>query len=347
MRPEEFQELLHKYREGRCTPEEVRQLDLWYKKLSTQKEWTLTEAEEAQVKARLWNRIDEKTTPATTRPLNPWTNYRLYMALAASVVLVSVGYWVWLRSSTSQRQPESRFEAAGSYKKVNTTTHIESLTLADGSVVNLYPQSSIAYSRMENSKKREVWLTGSAFFNVHKDSQRPFFVYSGSVVTQVLGTSFWVKAPEGSKAIEVAVRTGRVSVFEQNAAIRRKNDQQAANQSTGVVLTPNQKATFFSTNNHWVTGLVTQPELVGATPAVTNQRFTYEEATLDEVLAELGKAYGIEMVIGNDGLHTCTFTGDLSKQPLYTKLDLICQSINAQYEVRGTRILINGSGCTP
>ena len=41
----------------------------------------------------------------------------------------------------------------------------------------------------------------------------------------------------------------------------------------------------------------------------------------------------------------CVFTGDLNGLDMFKKLDFICSSINANYEVRGSSIFINGEGC--
>jgi transmembrane sensor len=47
----------------------------------------------------------------------------------------------------------------------------------------------------------------------------------------------------------------------------------------------------------------------------------------------------------NDAIYNCPFTGDLSHMELYDMLTLICKSIGSEYEVRGTRILVDGVGC--
>jgi len=51
------------------------------------------------------------------------------------------------------------------------------------------------------------------------------------------------------------------------------------------------------------------------------------------------------MVMENESLAKCLFTGDIKGQNLYDQLEIICESVAATYEIRGTRILIKGSGC--
>jgi hypothetical protein len=49
--------------------------------------------------------------------------------------------------------------------------------------------------------------------------------------------------------------------------------------------------------------------------------------------------------VENEIMNNCILTADITKQPLYTKLDIICAAVGATYEVKGTTILINGKGC--
>jgi transmembrane sensor len=188
-----------------------------------------------------------------------------------------------------------------------------------------------------------VFLSGEAFFDITKNPERPFLVHAKDIVTRVLGTSFWVKNTEGGKNIAVEVVTGKVTVYKEKTRLKTPSE------SDGVVLTPNLKVVYFIENEHFVTGLVEKPVLVKTeettekTPTIP--QFSFNDAPLSEVMHQLEAAYGIQIVLANDVLNNCPFTGDLTKQPLFTKLDLVCASLNAVYEVKGTSILISGKGC--
>jgi hypothetical protein len=98
----------------------------------------------------------------------------------------------------------------------------------------------------------------------------------------------------------------------------------------------------------FVTGLVAQPALPEKgqeQPNIKIPDFLFKDTPLLQIVDALEKAYGIQMVLSNDALQWCNLTADLSKQPLYEKLDLICSAINAHYEIKGTTILITGRGC--
>lgn len=97
---------------------------------------------------------------------------------------------------------------------VTATAEIRRLTLDDGSVVQLGPESAIDVS-LEPTERRVRLLKGEAFFEVRPDAARPFIVEAGPVRTTVLGTSFDVR--RGGEATDVAVREGVVHVSDRRA----------------------------------------------------------------------------------------------------------------------------------
>lgn len=89
------------------------------------------------------------------------------------------------------------------------TAELREVTLADGSVMVLAPDSAaaIAYTGAE---RRIVLLAGQAFFIVRPDAARPFRVAAGGIDTTDLGTAFDVRrTDEGAR---ISVQEGRVRV---------------------------------------------------------------------------------------------------------------------------------------
>ncbi len=56
-------------------------------------------------------------------------------------------------------------------------------------------------------------------------------------------------------------------------------------------------------------------------------------------------AYGLDILVANEEVANCPITADLTTQPLYTKLNIICAALRASYEVKGTNILLTGGNC--
>ena len=69
-----------------------------------------------------------------------------------------------------------------------------SLTLSDGSRVWLNAGSKLKYPEVFAGDHREVYLEGEAYFEVARNEQASFSVYTRDMNLQVLGTSFNIKA---------------------------------------------------------------------------------------------------------------------------------------------------------
>jgi len=256
---------------------------------------------------------------------------------AASVLLVAGGFW-WMMQTTTSAETFSFSKAIQTPHGIevkNTASNPRQIKLEDGSVVILKGNSSVTYPEHFGKQSRIVFLKGEAFFNVKRDPTKPFIVHTGELVTEVLGTSFTVKSYEDAQSIEVLVTTGRVSVYENSAKTSQKRN--------GVILTPNQQIVFDKVSRKLSPSIVEKPVVIQ--PPANPFVFIFEEACLPEVLKKLENAYGLEIVIENQALNQCIFTADLNELPLRTQLDLICKSVNASYEQRGTSIFINGEGC--
>lgn len=98
------------------------------------------------------------------------------------------------------------------YEEHSTPPGVKStLTLHDGSKVILNSGSTLKYVKNFEPDKRILYLKGEAFFEVKKDSVRPFSVITGNVMTTALGTSFNISAYE-NEDLNVSLLTGKVAV---------------------------------------------------------------------------------------------------------------------------------------
>jgi len=336
-----FGKLLQKYLEGKCSESERQLVEQWYELIDEAPRQNYTEKEWEALEYKLWRKIEsESFEPADesieSSKLGFWRTYRT--GIAASVaLLIGVGTWWYLGNrdtnpATITTQPTQSEIAI----RENTSAKPIRIDLEDGSTVTLSPHSQLQYPNHFAANKREVQLKGEALFEVSKDPEKPFYVITEEVVTKVLGTSFYVRSVDATKKIEVEVITGKVSVYEK---------EKVNNQNPGVVLTPNHKVTFFTVEKHFITGLVEKPLPQIKSISKKPETFEFDDAPIGEVLNKLERVYGIDIELENDKLSTCPLTADITQQPLYTKLDIICATINGKYEVKGTTILISGKGC--
>ncbi|WP_077923421.1 FecR family protein [Spirosoma sp. 209] len=332
MTQHDFQELARKYLQGDCTPEEERLMQEWADQTLTHAPPALSAAEESATSQHLWQRIAARTTRPPVRILY---NRRLWAGMAATVLLLAVGSWWRWSTYSGSALADQPAHLRGVIDVKNTSAKPQTITLEDGSLVVLKPNSSVSYPEHFGNKTRSILLRGEAFFAVKRNLTKPFLVHTGDLVTEVLGTSFTIKSYDDAPAIEVLVRTGRVSVYEaERNAPRRRN---------GVILTPNQKVTFDKSTKKLLPGLTDAPTPVN--PPAHRQTMVFDDTPLNDVISALQSAYGIEIVLENSQLMRCRLTADLNELALHTQLDLLCRSVGASYEQRGTVIFINGDGC--
>ena len=225
-------------------------------------------------------------------------------------------------------------------EQINETGSPIKIRLNDGSVVKLESKSRLKYKRTyENDSTRDVYLLGEAFFEVSKDPYKPFIVHSNEVVTEVLGTSFSVKARENEKNIVVAVRTGKVSVY----AFEKSPSSLQSKTKNGVILLPNQEVSYEREEKSFDRKLVDTPQIVA--PLVDKDNFTFENTPIERVFEILESAYGIEILFNEEIMRNCFITAPLGSEPLFEKLKIICQTIGAHYEIIDAKVIISSSGC--
>lgn len=333
MTQQQFYDLSKRYLEGNATEEERTILVKWFEQQSNQSNLKIPDSQKHEIEKRMWRAIQKKVRPTLSkRPIR----FAWMLGVAASLILV----FVWFNQSQislkiNHESSATEIEQVGI--EIKNTTQVEQETrLEDGTVVLLKKNSSIIYDKAYNQTKREVYLKGEAFFKVKRDVSKPFIVRTGELVTEVLGTSFRIKHHEKANTIEVAVTTGKVSVYAE-----KSNRQDERN---GVILTPNQRVVFDVASKNIVPSIVEIPVPI-MTNATQPPHLVFQEASLQTVLNTLSQLYGIEFVIANPKAKECQITADLNGLSMFTQLELVCKSIDATYEKRGTVIFINGDGC--
>jgi ferric-dicitrate binding protein FerR (iron transport regulator) len=343
-----FNQLLKKYVEGKCTDREKEYIDQWYQLLRDE-DSLVNNTELKNIDERLWNKIYNNTVQKDAGAVTEPVIRRLWIKLAAAVVFIGVVAIGILQSNRTDHVPafaSLQIPSTGIVTKENTSDKVLPIRMEDGSTITLDPGASVHYPFHFEADKREVYLEGNAFFNVSKNAARPFYVYSNNLVTQVLGTSFHVRTDKNSRLVEVAVTTGKVAVYENEKDQPDLKNDHSNSRKGGALLTPNQKVIYYAKERHFVTSLVEKPVPLivekGKTSAPLS--FVFEDEPLSSVLSNLEKTYGIEIVTEKENLNNIPFTGDITEQDIFGKLEFICTSIGAGYEIKGTTIMIKGRG---
>ncbi|MFN8357854.1 MAG: FecR family protein [Spirosomataceae bacterium] len=279
-------------------------------------------------------RIETDSVPMTSRPHQWWL--RPTYQMVATIVLLLMAYAGWqISQKTDLGVLLPTFSTATNdlAEAVNDTQEPLLLVLNDGSRVQLSPRSRLRYAPKFTNKTRDVYLIGEAIFEVTHQST-PFLVHTGPITTKVLGTRFVVSAYQNTQRISVQVKSGKVSVYENQVQNKATN---------GVILTTNQAAIFDTNGGELSKTLVAQPVLMH--PEVVPTDFEYDEVPLSQLLQQLEKAYGIPIQYNPDLLKNCRITAILSNESLYEKLNLLCKITNSTYEIVDGQIVFEARNC--
>ncbi|MCF2496216.1 FecR family protein [Dyadobacter chenhuakuii] len=271
-----------------------------------------------------------------------WAN-RMSVILVALTCFVVLFYFYSNYSKTSKPQiSQQTLQDKKDEKWIevrNDQTSIKVVSLPDGSSVRLSPESKISYPAVFVQNEREVLLNGEAFFEVVKNPESPFKVYTNDVVTTVLGTSFTVKAFDQDKDVRVVVKTGRVTVAANPP--QNKTPQPEKNE---LVLLPNQQVVYHRDDQKMKRSLIENPAQIGP-PDITSQNLIFDNAPVAKVFESLQKRYEVQIIYDADLMAGCELTAELGQEPLFEKLGMICKAIQARYEVIDGQIVIHGSAC--
>jgi len=93
---------------------------------------------------------------------------------------------------------------------------IKQVTLQDGTIIWLAPNTTIAYTGKYLNNNRIVKLKGLAFFEVTKNTSHPFIVETETFKVKVLGTSFAVNSNNATNKGETVLLRGSVQLEDRN-----------------------------------------------------------------------------------------------------------------------------------
>lgn len=213
------------------------------------------------------------------------------------------------------------------------------VSLPDGSKVFLEKGARLQYADDDSLKQRVAVLYGNAFFDVAHNPSHPFVVYTNTIVTRVLGTSFWVKATPGNTTSSVIVKTGKVSVFKKEDFLQQ--DRQSG-PIQGVVLSANQQVSYDVTHDRVHKALVSDPF---AASNHSDTLLNLDGKPAIAVFEQLEEIYGIPIIVDEQTLSGCSVTAVLGNESFYEKIKILCKILNANYEIIDGTIVINSKGC--
>ena len=192
------------------------------------------------------------------------------------------------------------------------------LKLSDGTNVYLNSASELKYPVRFDEKERKVYLSGEAYFEVTKDSDRPFYVVTEEVQVRVYGTEFNVNTHQPGKVHTVLV-DGKVGIKKRGM--------------TGeITMKPGELASFDRNAGTFEVKEVDVRQYV----VWKDGYFTFENESLEQILNTLSLWYDVDVFFQSESAKQLVFTGYMKRY------NDISEILNAITEVVGVNFTING-----
>ena len=326
----EYLNLITKKLSGEINADEEQKLQLWLdssadnREVYASYERTWKEMDRVQDKTsreidQEWSRLEgvldfsEEAQDSKERSLFS-SSYRIAAAIALFLIAGFVAYY---------------FINTGGNEQLVALVETQAIELSEGSVVTVNSNSKLTYPKEFKEDRRQVELSGEAFFEIAEDPKRPFIIDAGEVWVEVLGTSFNVKAYEHLSEIEVTVSSGRVAIYPKE----RPNER--------VVLVKGQKAVFYRSNTKIEAALNDDINFA----SWKTKQIIFEDTPMPEVVRIINEIYKSDIRLIGDQLVDCPVTTTFDNQSLESILNVLESTLELTIEQDGQEVEISGEGC--
>lgn len=204
--------------------------------------------------------------------------------------------------------------------------------LEDGTHIILNRDSKLRYKKSFAPTGRKVSLNGEAWFDVARDTARPFVIDAGPATVEVLGTSFNVNAYKINSTVEITVKSGMV-------ALTSGQEKQAKQEQ--LILRAGNSGTYHKQNQEMVLIPQADPNNI----SWKTRELYFDDSSLQEVVDLLNKVYGAHLVIANEELAACPLTVTFSNQSLEAILNVLKVTLDLKLSRQGDEIRLDGTAC--
>ncbi|MGO1787149.1 MAG: FecR family protein [Sphingobacterium sp.] len=271
----------------------------------------------------------------TVRRIRP--NWRKWVVAASFVIISGLGYLAWQeRVAVNQLENNVSEPQISSQPTIIRSRGEEArlFTLKDGSEVEIFPGSSIAYDENYGQENRCLQLNGEAEFTVALDSLRPFVVESNGYTTTALGTSFIVDARHIDE-VNVKLLSGKVVVKSTPQSVYSIADQYLVPGDELAIqigqLALKKRSPTVEKSPARIAPPKETPKPETKPDALINLQFI--ETPLSAVFKRISAAKQIQLDYRDEEVQALYFTGDFSEDDdLETILDIITIMNDLEYE---------------
>lgn len=302
--------LLDRYLDNTATPEELEEYDEWCRQQANAEEGVFDQSYSRELFDGIMNRINDRDGDTTVVLPVARKRYIRYIKWAAAALVTGAAFMLFNTIKPKQGTTIARKDIEGKRVKQEMVTienHTEGkkqVRLKDGSLAELFAGSTLRYKEPFGAGDRDIYLSGKGFFDVAKNPEKPFTVYSQGIATTALGTSFTVTAYTDKQEVTVILHSGRV-------VIKRPVTQRGRKE---ILLLPGQQLSCNTTTGMARVVQITGTEAGGGTLALgsrTGLATTFDQAPLDSVLHAISEGYGVHLQYNRKEMSAMLFSGSI------------------------------------
>lgn len=265
---------------------------------------------------KAWSKVAAKAnlhdTPIKSLKVEDQNTSQLWFTkiAAAFILLAGIGY---LAISVLLNKDDTQFI------EILAQTENREIVLPDGSEVSLKKSGKLIYPEEFKGTQRFIELEGEAFFEVKKDSMKPFVIHGLLSETKVLGTSFYIYTDGEQEKIDVY--TGKVSFSSLHTGEK-------------VILTPGKSASV-NQEGKLMTNRLSENELSWKT-----HKLVFDDTSLEEVSQDLSNYFGKKIQLKGD-IGKNRFTGTFQNPQINQVLQVVSISTDTEFSVQDSVYILS------
>lgn len=221
--------------------------------------------------------------------------------------------------------------------------------LPDGTLVWLNAGSKLCYSQAYNTRHRDVYLEGEAYFKVKKNPNKPFVVKTTEINVTAYGTSFNVKAYPDESTITTTLVEGIVEIEGTNKTLKKFE----------ISLKPNQTLTYIkklslsnisansTANTKYKNLSPAVQKSKEAVPVVIDKniktslytswkddKWIIEREPLNDLVVKLQRRFNVTFIYKSEALKKYKISGIIQKETLEQVLDILKLTAPLKYTIK-------------
>lgn len=227
--------------------------------------------------------------------------------------------------------------------------------LPDGTKVWLNAGSALEYSTDFNTKKREVKLSGEAFFKVKTNRSKPFIVMADNIAVKAYGTSFNVKAYPEEKEVTTTLVEGKVEI----------EGKEKNNKTFTYEMVPKQRVVYYKSEKQVASPdqkeqkeIKSEPQKIAAIPSKTvpiisdanvktelytswkDSLWIIQSEKLEDLALLLERRYNVNITFTSEEVKKYRFSGTIQRETLEQIFEIIRFTMPVSYSINKGQVSI-------